>query len=1234
MALNAVQRFRHQHDVRAYRRQLFNALAQSFVFRLLPSLKEVDVYGYGRDGIAQPLTPRMSRLPATTLAGVPGSGRRLVLRQVALMWSATTGAPLPVPLVLPRIDDEHTAPEALIEREIARLHPSILATMPKLFGTTDAGATKGRGRWGLLVEGLDELQPSRQAAWRAALQRVLSTAPSTYVTVAVATSEQEWPGFTALHVARPTPDMIQEWVKRLADSSQWHALYDALRPGGPLEIVGERLVEVALLAWMTRRTEVPRSRADLYAQAAVALLRMFPDAGVSMEELQRLAAYDEQPPAVLPGLLARNLAGDAVFNHQLARLYLAAHQLVTEGRYELLAIPNQDARNEIVRFAVALADDPTPIYAALWSKQPSADDVLTLGQCLRERPPAQPIWTLRIASALALLARQGSPAQQHAAATQLNILVPQLNRALSAVARSGEQAQRAIERLFTRLPVDVAVACATWLILNADTPTGLAWVLADQLAEIITSPETLPAPPTDQHAFARWAYVLALDSPESRARLVGAVDELLDVLRHAGAGEARVSRVAAALRGEHAEAPQQEQSAAAGERESGEPSGASLHMTAVPEAQVEIITHDATDTLQMLENSARDTSLPLYKRLLSVAALARHAESNQQLQALLRDDQMDAFVRAAAARALGSQRDTTALPIMCALAGDPNSPPELLESICAALGEIGDAVAATSLLELLARTAADPILTVAAIDALGAIGAPQAVPLLAALPGTGAWERLQGSVRTIDPRQHSTTLLDAGALPARMAVQLVSALSSVPTHADQPTTLAEFMAHEADHIRSAAAAALARIGGENARAALQKALAEGATGNTTGDVLRALARLDPSGNAAILSNVIASSDIDVMTRWLAVQCLQEQPNSVEAMRHLLAQEDLDPFTRGALAEALGQAGATAALPLLRQLAIDTYGDAHVRSQAIIALGKLDDPAAEGTLIQIIRSTTEDDALRGLAAQHLPSNLSADSQHFLRDLLRRERPPEALAAGAIHALGRARNREAMPLLLRYCQDGQPVVAQAALAALKDMADSSVVPVLVQISQDLHADAATRLEALGALLRVGGDSYRPLLRSALEQGPLPLRLQALEHLLGADPPSSELAGMLASVDWPLPLRLRLLECCTFTSASYPVLIGIVENQRDQVQIRCRVATLLGQTEHTTAVNTLARLAIDPNEIPAVRLRCIEALGMIGNVEAGVALSQFVEHDAQSPALRRAAVQALTTIASRAI
>lgn len=1204
MALSAVQRLRHQHDVRAYRRQLFNALAQSFVFRLLPSLKEIDVYGCGRDGVAQPLTPRMSRLPAVTLAGAPGSGRRLVLRQVALMWATTTGAPLPVPLVLARMDDGHTAPEALIEHEIARLHPSIAAIMPPLFSAPDADTARKRGRWGLLVEGLDELPPTRQAAWRTALQRLPSAAPGAHVAVAVAMREQEWPGFTALRISRPSPEMLHDWVRRMADSAQWAALYDALRPGGALELVGERLAEVALLAWTTKRTELPRSRAELYAQAAVAVLRMFPDAGVSMEELQRLAAYDEQPPALLPGLLARNSTGDAIFNHPLARMYLAAHQLVSEGRYELLSMLEPDARDEIARFAVGLADDPTPLYAALWGQQPSAADVLALGHCLRERPPARPAWTLRVAGALALLARHGGPAQQQDAMTQLRALVPQISRAASMAAQAGEQAQRAIERLFARLPTDIASACATWLMLNADTPDTLAWALADQLAEGVTSPEMLPAPP-DQRAFARWAYVLALNSAESRARLVGAVDELLDMLRQAGAGDERVRRVAAAL--------------------TGQPD--------TPETPPHPAMPPATDTLETLERRARDMSLPLYRRLLSVASLANHEQRGKPLAALLHDNDLDVPVRAAAARALGDLRDTAALPAMRALVSDPNSPPELVESVCAALGQIGDAAACAPLLALLERTAADPILTVAAIGALGAIGASEAVPPLGRLLGMGAWERLHSAVHALDLQQHSATLLNNGALPARMALQLSAVLSSVCTPADQPTTLAEFLTHEADRIRSAAARALARIGGVDARAAVRTALLEGATGGATGDVLRALAYFDPPGSPAALHELITNPDVNITTRWLAVQCLQEQPGCVEALSHLLAHEELDPFTRGALAEALGHAGAVTALPLLRQLAIDTHGDAHLRSQAIMALGMIDDPAAEGTLLQIVRSTTEDDAMRGLAAQHLPSHLSADGEQFLRDLLRRERPPEALAVGAIHALGRARNREALPLLLRYCQDHQPAVAQAALAALRDMADSSVVPVLVQVSQDPHADAATRLEALGTLLRVGGESYRPLVRSALEHGPLPLRLQALGHLLEAGTPMAELMGMLADVNWPLPLRLRLLEHDHFTPEAYPALIGIVEQRADHAQIRCRVATLLAHAEHANATGTLARLATDPTEDPAVRLRCIEALGALADAGACVALSQLAEHDTQPPALRRAAGQALAAIMSRA-
>ncbi len=208
-----------------------------------------------------------------------------MLRQVALTWAATTGAPVPVPLVLARVDDGQTAPDVLIDQELARLHPSIMAAMSPLFSTPEHNLAKNRGRWGLLVEGLDELPPARQKAWRTTLQRVPTAAPGTHMVVAVAMDEQEWPGFTALRVAAPSPTIVQEWVKRLSDAAQQPLLLNALRPDGTLELVGEQLVEVALLAWVTKRTELPHSRAELYGQAAVAMLRMFPDAGVSMDRI-------------------------------------------------------------------------------------------------------------------------------------------------------------------------------------------------------------------------------------------------------------------------------------------------------------------------------------------------------------------------------------------------------------------------------------------------------------------------------------------------------------------------------------------------------------------------------------------------------------------------------------------------------------------------------------------------------------------------------------------------------------------------------------------------------------------------------------------------------------------------------------------------------------------------------------------------------------------------------------
>ncbi len=890
----------------------------------------------------------------------------------------------------------------------------------------------------------------------------------------------------------------------------------------------------------------------------------------------------------------------------------------------MLRLLHGEARADVARFAVGIADDPSPVYAALWGQQPTVDDVLALGRCLRERTSSAPLWTLRIAGALALLAQRGNPTQQATAAAQLRTVTPQIKHTLIVMAQSGERVQHAIERLFARLPLDIATECATSLMLHADMPMGFAWALADQLATTTGASENMPVPPVDEHVFARWAYVLALNSAESRARLAGAVDELLDVLRHAGAGDERVSRVAAALDNEHEPADVFSTELTKDHESSDVPPIASAQQPAV---------HSTEDVPATLARSARDISLPLYERLLSVAGLSKQV-SSEELLALLEDQSVDVDVRAAAARTLGKKRDQMALAAMIAQLRDPHSPPDLLESVCEALGWFGDAAAVAPLLELLERIADDPILTIAAIKALGAIGAPAAVPLLGTLLGIGAWERLHAAVNMIDPQQHSTILLNNDALPARLAVQLAAALNSVSTDADRPTTLAEFLAHEADHIRTTAAQVLAQIGGDEARAALQTALTEDVTGGAIGIILRALAQLDPPDNPATLGELISNPNIAIMTRWQAIQHLHEHPGGSDVMRHGLAQEDLDPFIRGALAEALGHVGATAALPLLQQLATTMSGDAHLRSQAIVALGLLDDPTSESALIQIIRSTTEDDTLRGMAAEHLPSQLSDDSRHFLRDLLRREQPPVALIIGALHALGRAHDRESMSLLLRYCQDSQPAVAQAALAALHDMADSSVDPVLMQMSQDPAVDAATRLQALGTLLRLGGDSYRALLRSALEHGPLSLRLQALEYLLDAGTPTTELLGVLAGVEWPLPLRLRLLERSDFTPATYPVLIGIVENRDDYVQLRWRVVTMLAQAEHPAVIRALTRRALDSSELLPLRLHCVTMLDTLGGPDEGVALSELAASTIQSPVLRRGAAQTVTMIAARAI
>lgn len=1270
MALTALRRFRGQREQRAYCRTIANTLGKQFVFRQLPALKEMVLDCVGPDGFVQALDVRALTQPRITLAGDLGSGRQLALRQWALHWATDSSAPMPAIIALQLIDDGETAPEALLERALAATAPAVRHA-PKPFARTSGNGSAATAPWGLLIEGLEELPSVRQDVWRTTLQSAPHTAPQSRLVIAVPANEPEWPDFTALCITSPSPERLNEWIGQLAAEPHRAALHSALAPGGSLSVVGERLVEVALLAWVIERTEMPHTRAELFAQAAVSLLRMHPVAGVSMEELQLLAAYNEPPSVVLPEAVQQDASGQFVFMHPLARMYLAAHQLLAEQRFDLVHLLHGTDRREVVRFAAGIANDPTALFTALWSAGPSADDVLTLGRCLRERTTG-PHWMLRIVGALALLTRGGRTPQREEAMSLLRAIAPQLDQALLSAAQGDSALQQAVPRVLAVLPPELAAERAARFAFHPQADDALAWQVADLLTEQSISADALPTPPATVEAFARWTYVVALHSTQSRERLTGAMNELVSVLRRSTAGDARLVRVAGALIDdvqlpEHARAAglkllehnRTPDTLLVAERASHDPSEVvrraaqaslvqhdpeyvravlgktALDPLATPDVRLSAIQqlglYSTAEARGLLERCAFDDTLPLYARLVTVAVLGRAASGGVYLQAILHTPDAHPAVRAAAAHAIGALNYQAAQPGMLGLLTSALTPPELAEALCESLGALGNASAVVPLLRVLERAGADLALTLAAVRALGELRAREATPLLSRLLGTEAYQRLLSASGQLDSQQNAEELVQAQALPPRMHDRLITALNGSCVPAERPTTLEEFLQHEADLVRAAAAQTLAQIGGEQVVAALLAALVDNATAGATNQVIAALAQLDTSDTAMLLGSLLNDPEVTPMTRWLVVQQLRNHPDGVDVMLRALAQHDIDTFTRGELAEALGQRGAVAALPLLRQLAEDPRADEHLRAQAMFALGLIDDPSTEVSLIQIVRTSAENDTLRGLAAEQLPSGLSTEARQFLRDLLRRDHPPEPLLNGALRTLAQVRDREALPLLLRYCQDERPAVAQTAILGFIKYGDTRVAPTLVRVSQNTHADAATRLQAIGTLLKIGGESYLPLLWVLLERGPLPLRLQALEHLLDAQHSTMELLGMLADTTWPLPLRLRLLEHCGGQAETQPVLLRIVEDAQDDVQLRCQAARALGRSRYEAAIAPLAEVAQHPDTPLPLGVQCVLALGAFGGIEAGLALSHFTDdphapHVLRTVALRQCSVHAI--------
>ena len=527
--------------------------------------------------------------------------------------------------------------------------------------------------------------------------------------------------------------------------------------------------------------------------------------------------------------------------------------------------------------------------------------------------------------------------------------MPALNDSLEAIAGTAAAFEQFLLRLFAALPDELAGPCMLRLAYHPQVAEPFAWQLADRVIALAPALGDNPPPDAGQGALARWLYIAALrDTPQHQIEPTIAT-AALGALATSAAGATRMLQAATALLDDPAQArstrrgalallvdSQQPAALAAIERASGDadpelrsdalealnhqdPERASIALgraaidqSATWELRIETIQRlgrrPVPGASRTLDQCVADTTLPLYARLQAVAALGQQADGPAHLLQIAGDTTQHTAIRAAATRQLGITKQIQAIDLLIRLIDDPHTPPMIAEACCDGLGALGARAGGGALLRLLRRTPADVGLILAALRALGQLGASEMSEPISRLLGAEAIELLKHDIATALLDQPLDTLIDDPALPQAIALRLATTLESSVTIEARPTTLAEFLSSEADLLRTTAARALAMIGGNTARAALLAALLDDSAGGATADVIAALADLEGTGSAEALGYLLAAPDVNPLTRWLVVRRLTDHPAGEEVMRRALAQPTTDAFTCGALAEGLGQRG--------------------------------------------------------------------------------------------------------------------------------------------------------------------------------------------------------------------------------------------------------------------------------------------------------------------------------------
>jgi HEAT repeat protein len=337
--------------------------------------------------------------------------------------------------------------------------------------------------------------------------------------------------------------------------------------------------------------------------------------------------------------------------------------------------------------------------------------------------------------------------------------------------------------------------------------------------------------------------------------------------------------------------------------------------------------------------------------------------------------------------------------------------PELLALAADAAGLMGSTDAIRPLIDIAFDTDVPEFVRSAATSALGRIGDPSVTPAL-------------------------MKLLDTGLEPRRAAAAALG-LVAHPQAATVIRRLGDMLEEETDAVsRHFAAVSLGRIGGADARAALQATL----DAPRLGDDMRPwialglglAARDDNSESVAprIIKLMSHESNSGTLAAYAVALGLCRSEQALPALLDLSHNKRTD--VAGYAAMALGLSGHQSVAVRLREMLV-TESNPMVIRQAAMALGILGDRASIPDLLELIR-TTNNPFVASFAAIAVGFMGDSNAAGPLLDLIERQGPRGVTTTFAVTAVGQLFDRDRRPALSRLAAGDNHTARTTAVGAL--------------------------------------------------------------------------------------------------------------------------------------------------------------------------------------------------------